>query len=958
MSRYHLQAMFLTRPGFRGVLLAALALLHTTVNPAIAQPRIPGAPLPFDPTVRHGSLENGLRYYIRRNTEPAAQANLWLAVRAGSSLEEDDQRGLARFVARMAPRGTEQRSAREIADHLASIGASAVPAENVQTGFDVSLFHLDLPSGSPEAVQGGIEILAEWAFAAAFSPDEIERERASILAEQDAAPGIDDDQLAALFGESRYANRQPAGLREVVETATPQQLAALYRRWYRPQSMALIAVGDFDPEIVESAVRRHFETPAQDAGERGSVRGVPETFAIPDHTEPRVSVVAGPGVEAAHLTLYRKLPADTGADLAAYRDRLLQWLVETVVNARLAGRQQADQSFLSAAVGRNRLTGDVDVSIATARTAGGGVERGLQALLEELRRVEVHGFTDAEVEHAKAALTHSVQDAYEARDRRPSHLLAEEYLRHFLEGGLYPGVERERELHRLQLPEITAADLHRWAVRTLPSSSTANTVLLVTEPVDGEQAAAAARETRLRDLLAAATALEVEPYGGIQKDANPAVLLATQPPRGSIEQERHVLEVGARRWTLSNGIVVIAKQTDFADDEVLFQASSPGGTSLVADADFVPALTAATVIAGSGVGPHDRAALEELLAGKQVSVAPYIAELFEGFSGGAAAHDLETLFQLIYLYATRPRVDGRFYAQYESQLRAQAERRAARPEVAFADTLRITLSQGHLRARPVTTQLLEELDLERAVQVYADRFADFSDFTFLFVGAFDWHVLRDLAEAYLAALPAGTRREHWRDVGIDPPPGIEDRTVRGGAAGRSTTRLVFAGDMRRTRREAVTIAALGEVLQERLRERLPGPQESVTAIGVSSDSQLIPDPEYRVIVGFDCDPSRADEVRDAVLAEIAWLQRGGEQGSLEAALADAKDTLHAAWEERLAGNRFWLDRLLSAVRNDEPLSEVVRYAERLQALRANQLAAAARRYLTPDRYVRVVLLPE
>jgi zinc protease len=339
-------------------------------------------------------------------------------------------------------------------------------------------------------------------------------------------------------------------------------------------------------------------------------------------------------------------------------------------------------------------------------------------------------------------------------------------------------------------------------------------------------------------------------------------------------------------------------------------------------------------------------------------VTPYIAELFEGFSGAAAVQDLETLFQLIYLYATRPRVDGRFYAQYESQLRAQTQQRAARPETTFADTLRITLSQGHLRARPVTSELLEELDLERAVQVYADRFADFSDFTFLFVGAFDWDVLRDLAEAYLAALPVRARREQWQDVGIDPPPGIEDRTVRGGAAGRSTTRLVFAGEMRRNRRDAVALAVLGEVLQERLREQLPGSQDAVAGIGVSSDSQQIPDPEYRVIVGFDCDPARADAVRDAVFAEIAWLQGGGERDSLEAALAEAKKSLHAARQQRLAGNRFWLEQLLAAVRNDEPLSEMVRFAERLQALTPNQLAAAARRYLAPDRYVRVVLLPE
>ena len=966
--------MILTRPGLRGALLAALALCFLIVTPTHAQPRIPGAPIPFDPTVRRGTLDNGIQYYIRRNAEPAARAQLWLAVRAGAVLEEEEQRGLARFVGRVALRGTGRYSAQEIAEYLASIGASSVPDENVQTGFDATVFHLDVPSASPEALQTGIEMLSEWAFAVAFTPDGTQQERELILAGWDTAAADVDRQLTALFGDSRYAERRPGGRREVIESAGPEQLAAFYERWYRPDMMALIAVGDFDPEVVESTVRGHLGQPAQGAGEdaqagrRGRTRRT--AFAVPDHDEPRVSVTTDPEADAAHLTLSRKLPADTRADVAAYRNRLLQQLIDAMINARLAEPQQAGGAYLSAGVGRTRLTPDVDLSIATAQVERGGVERGLQALLEELRRVRVHGFTEAEIERNKMALTQSVEDAYQARDQRPSHLMAEEYMRHFLEGGAYPGLERERELHRLLLPEITSEDLHRWAAGSLPSGSAANTVLLVTEPpADAEGAAAggqvdaAAREARLRDQLITPAALEVEPYDdgadvGSADVGGAGRLLAVEPPRGSIVAERHVLEIGARHWVLSNGIVVIAKPTAGAGDEVLFHATSPGGTSLVADADFVPALTAATVIAGSGAGPHDGAALQELLAGKQVTVTPYIAELFEGFSGGAAAQDLETLFQLIYLYATRPRVDGRVYAQYESQLRALARQREARPDARFSDTLRTALSQGHFRARPATLQLMEELDLERSVHVYADRFADFSDFTFLFVGAFEWQELRDLAETYLAALPAGTRDEQWQDVGIDPPPGVEDHAIRGGPEGLGTTRLVFAGGMRWTRHEALTLAALGEVLERRLRERLPGQAEGVAGIGVSSDSQLIPDPEYRVVISFDSDPAHADDARDAVLAEVAWLRGGGERRYLEEALTEAKETLRTDREERIAHNHFWLEQMLGTVRNNERLAEIAGFPERLDAIETDHLVNAARRYLTPDRYVRVVMLPD
>ena len=505
--------MIFTRPGLRGALLAALALFSLFVTPTHAQPRIPGAPIPFDPTVGRGTLDNGVRYYIKRNAEPAARAHLWLAVRAGAVYEEDDQRGLARFVARMAFRGTERYSAQQIAEYLASIGGSPVPDEHVQTGFDATVFHLEVPAGSPEALKTGIEMLGEWAFAIAFPADGTRQERELILADWDNAADVD-RQLSALFGDSRYAERRPGGRREVIESAGPEQLAAFYERWYRPDRMALIAVGDFDPEAVESTVRGHFSQPAQGAGEAGR-----SAFAIPDHDEPRVSVITDPEAGAAHLTLSRKLGADTRADVTAYRNGLMQRLVDAMINARLAERQQAGRAYLSAGVGRTRLTPDADLWIATAQVERGGVERGLQALLEELRRAQVHGFTEAEVERNKTALARAVQDAYETRDRRPSHLLAEEYMRHFLEGGSYPGLERERELHRLLLPDISSEDLHGWAAGNLPSGSAANTVLLVTEPpagaegaADGGGADAATRETRLRDQLIAAAALQVEPY--------------------------------------------------------------------------------------------------------------------------------------------------------------------------------------------------------------------------------------------------------------------------------------------------------------------------------------------------------------------------------------------------------------------------------------------------------------
>ena len=279
--------------------------------------------------------------------------------------------------------------------------------------------------------------------------------------------------------------------------------------------------------------------------------------------------------------------------------------------------------------------------------------------------------------------------------------------------------------------------------------------------------------------------------------------------------KKQIESIDAVKWTLSNGITVIAKQTDFKNDEVIFGAFSPGGHSLVDDADHVSALYAATLISGSGVGPHDNVTVDKLLAGKRVSVSPYISELFEGFNGRTSPEDMETLFQLINLYATAPRLDPVYFSNYETSLRSVAGTRADQPDAVFSDALNTVLSQKHFRRRPLTLELLDELSLERAEAVYADRFADLGDATFVFVGAFDWDTLRSLTETYLASLPTTGRVEQWRDVGVDPPPGLEEHVVRSGIEPRSRTAVLFAGDMEWSRQEALTLTVVAEMLQIR-----------------------------------------------------------------------------------------------------------------------------------------------
>ena len=717
--------------------------------------------------------------------------------------------------------GTARFAKQEIVDYLESIGSSFGPDLNAQTGFDDTMYWLEIPTGDPEVAETAFQILSDWAYAVTLEPVEVELERDVVLEEWRIRQGFDsrlqDNLLPQLFGSSRYADRNPIGLTEIIETAPVERLRDFYERWYRPDLMAVGAVGDFDTELIETKVKQHFAPPPEGEASQERAAVAPLTdrplFDIPGHDTTRIEVFTDPESPGTQFILIRKLPPDIGQDLAAFRRTAVERLALMMLNARLFERGQvADPPYLVAGAGRSSFVEPLDILTFSAR-------------------------------------------------------------------------------------------------------------------------------------------VEEDPYADVLDDVP---LLATLPTPGSITGEERIESIDALRWTLSNGITVIAKQTDFRNDEVVFTALSPGGHSLVADEDHVSALYAAELVSGSGVGPHDNVTLDKLLAGKRVSVSPYIGELFEGFEGNASPEDLETLFQLITLYTTAPRLDPIYFSRYESSLRSIAETRAAQPDAILFDTVNTVLGQNHFRQRPLTIELLEELSLERAEAVYADRFADLGDTTFVFVGAFDWENLRSLTATYLASLPNTGRAEQWRDVEIDPPMELEDHVVHTGLEPRSRTVLVFAGDMEWSREEALTLTVAGEMLGIRLRERVREELGGTYSISVNADDSSLPDPEYLVSIIFGSDPSRAEELLDEVMEEVDWLRTGGEQKYLDT----VKELLRTSREEQLRDNGFWLNQIQSAVQRGESFTQIVGFDELLEALTLEQVAAAAQRYLTGDRYVRVVLLPE
>ena len=920
-------------------------------------PTDPDAPLAFDPTVVRGTLSNGLVYYVKHNEEPRERAHLSLIVKAGSILEEEEERGLAHFVEHMAFNGTERFEKQQIVEYLESIGSTFGADLNASTGFDSTQYFLEIPTDDPEILETAFQILSDWAFAITLDPAEVELERGVILEEWRISRGFgarfQDNWFPLIFGDSRYTERSPIGLPEIIENAPVERLREFYERWYRPDLMAVIAVGDFDPEEIEAKVRQYFAPPPEgEAGQASAAVGSPTDrprYGVPEHEEPRVNVFSDPEAPGTQMFLLRKLPPESGHDVAALRRIVVDRLAFMMLNARLFERGQVeDPPYLGASGVRGSFVEAVDLVQFGAWVEQDAVEPGFAALLEETQRARQHGFTESELAREKTNLLSAAERVYKERDQLESANLAREYADHFLSGIPVPGVEAEWALYQALLPQISLAEVDAVAASW---SEPGNTVLLVMRPEGTDGKSDDDLESELQAQLAAADTLEVEPY---EDEVADVPLMAAIPTAGSITSEEAIESIDAVKWTLSNGITVIAKQTDFKNDEVIFGAFSPGGHSLVDDADHVSALYAATLISGSGVGPHDNVTVDKLLAGKRVSVSPYISELFEGFNGRTSPEDMETLFQLINLYATAPRLDPVYFSNYETSLRSAAETRADQPDAVFSDAVNTALSQHHFRRRPLTLELLDELSMERAEAVYTDRFADLGDATFVFVGAFDWETLRSLTATYLASLPSTGRVEQWRDVGVDPPPGLEQHVVRSGIEPRSRTAVLFAGDMEWSRQEALTLTVVAEMLQIRLRERLREALGGTYSIGAIARARLFPDPEYLLYVIFGSDPARADELFEAVGEEIDWLRDGGEQDYLDT----VKELLRTPREEQLRENGFWLGQIEAVVQRGGPFSAIVDFDERLDALTLEQVAAAARLYLTQDSYVRVVLLPE
>ena len=887
------------------LLAAALVLAACAARPtgspgaAEAPAAAPDPVLPVDPKVTRGALDNGLRYVIRANARPENRAELRLALDVGSILETDEEQGLAHFVEHMAFNGTTHFEKQELWSYLESVGLRSGADLNAYTSFDETVYKLTIPLDSVRVVEQAFQIFEDWAHGIAFDGEEIEKERGVVIEEWRRGRGAGlrmlYKQLPVLFADSKYAERIPMGRKAVLDTFRHETVRGFYRRWYRPELMGVVAVGDFEPAYMESLITEYMgRVPA---GEEPTAR---PRAPVPDHEETLFAIVTDPEATGNVVRVMHKQDRSDESTKGAYRGRLMESLYHGMLNRRLYElTTRADPPFLGAFSGGYYSVRTKEMIQLAASVENNGFDRGLEALLTEAERVRRHGFAATELARQKKELLRGMEQAWRERDKLQSRGFAAEYVRHLLEDEPIPGIEAEYELHQELLPTITLAE-----VNDLAGEWTGGRNRVITVNAPDKEGVGAPAEAEMLAILEAVAAKPVEAY--VDEGADQP-LLANEPTPGSVASRGGIPELGVTRWELSNGARVFLKPTDFKNDQIVFTAYSPGGHSLVEDGEFVAASTASTVITEGGLGNFDKVGLIKWLSGKVVSVGPYVSELEEGLSGSASPQDAETMFQMIHAYFTATRSDSVAFVSLRKRMQAWLENRSADPETAFADTVSVTMAGYHHRARPWSLAMLDELDLDASVRIFRDRFGDASDFTFFFVGNFTPEAMEPLVSRYLASLPAPGRGESWRDVDMDPPAGVVEKVVRAGIEPKSRTRIFFSGPFDfEARADRIQLGLMTQAFQIKLREVLREDLGGTYSVGVRGSISHYPEERYQLRVSFGCDPERVEELTAVVFDQIDSLRASGLDSSYVKKVKEIRRREH---EVDLKENDWWLGGL-------------------------------------------------
>ena len=903
--------------------------------------------LPVSPRILKGQLDNGITYLIRQNKTPEKRAEIRLIVKAGSILEDDNQQGFAHFVEHMAFNGTEDFDKQEIVEYVESIGMKFGAHLNAYTSFDETVYKLQLPSDEADTLEKGIHILENWAHKIKFDALEIDKERGVVLEEMRARQGaswrIFNKQLPVIYQGSQYAVRLPIGNKEILERGAHQDLVRFYKDWYRPELMALVAVGDFDPNQVQQLFENYFSTIVLDPKHQKTK----PNYSIPDNVKPLITIETDPELTRTTVEIQIKQAHLEPVTYQQYYQALVAQLFINMLNGRFDEATLVPKAPVIGAGSSFGLFRADKSAFTLAATAKPKKSKAVVAfLLTELNRVLKHGFTQSELDRYKQGLLSKLDNAAKEIDTTQSSRLANEYVRHVVRGESIAGIDHYLTTSQKFLPLITLDQVNVLGETWFTAN---NRIIKISAPES--DAASLPTKAELLTLIEHVTQQQVTAY---QDSHVIQQLVSEKPEAGSIISKVYDEKLDSHIWMLSNGVKVVLKQTDFKHDEIQFSARANGGYSLLEPETMFKTIMAANIIEMSGIANYTLADITKFSKGKQFWVRTKINSDNQSVTGASSVKDIEHFMQMLHLKFVAPRKDREAFDSYISRVESSISERFNSPNGVCSEQIRLSQYAKNPRSIKFDAEVVKHQDLDKPYLFYQIRFANAANFNFIFVGNIDLSQMETLLSTYVATLPTVSYRESAIVHDNQRTTGKLTVNVEKGLVSKATVLLNFYGDSLWSHKNQMNLNTLEYVLGSILRERIREEKSGVYGISVKSAFSRSHN-QYATNISFTCDPNRVEEL----VAEIHKVIK-----ILKVSETDDKYVLNyiaqklKSRETNLTTNAFWKSYLQWDAEPDYQQLGLNEFVSLLGSINKQVVKDAANSYLNIDDSLTAILLPQ
>ncbi len=889
----------------RKLFVAVLMLMSTAA--VLAQGMMQMPPIPVDPDVRVGKLDNGLTYYIRHNNWPEQRAEFYIAQRVGSIQEDDNQRGLAHFLEHMAFNGSKHFKGNEMLRWCESVGVKFGTDLNAYTSIDQTVYNIsNVPTTREGIIDSCLLILYDWADGLLLEKEEIEKERGVIHEEwrlrTSAQMRMLERDLPKLYPGSKYGYRMPIGLMEIIDNFEPPFLQAYYEKWYRPDNQAIIVVGDVDVSQVEQKIKDLF-SPIVLPENRTLVtmEPVPDNheaiYVIDKDKEQQYNIVE-------LLMKHEAFPDSMKGNMVYLVTNYIKNAALSMLNDRLKEYAEKPESpFLQASAGDGNylLSRSVDAFELGVLPKDGQAEAAVTAVLTEARRAADFGFTPTEYSRYKANYLSNIEKQYSNKDKRYNSQFVSNYVQNYLNNEPIPSIDFTYQTMK-QLVPMLPIDGVNMVMKQLVSQNDTNLVVLnFNNEKDG---AVYPTEQSLQQAIATARGAQIEAYVDNVKDEP---LMSTLPKPGKIKKEKKDNRFGYTELTLSNGVKVILKQTDLKKDQVLLSGEGLGGSGLYGNDDLPNVKMFNDVIEASGLGNFSHTELEKALAGKIASASLSLSQYRQNISGSSTPKDVETMLQLVYLYFTNINKDQKSFDNLMQTAEVSLKNRLLQPENVFSDSLTLTLGNHHPRVKPLDLDDLKKVDYDRILQMAKERTANAAAYTFTIIGNYDEQTIRPLIEQYLASLPAKGKVQKSKQIDSDFKGQVVNSFKHKAETPKSIAVMFWYSKKQAYNLEnSIKASIAGQILSMEYLKKIREEASAAYTVGASASvSRDDFEQSSSVYVYCPMKPEKADVALSIMRDEVRALATTCDADKL----AKVKEYILKNHSDQLKRNNYWLNQI-------------------------------------------------